>query len=1081
MHVPTLLYLINGYVSGEHDVVLPDAIDHLTPADPVAVELAATISDELLGAMVEKVAAARTSRTVNLMLCILHGKAGKAAAEGRMHDAEKAFVWLLTVNPADPNARATLVTICDNDPRKIVDYLAPDVESLLPNVEGHRVALERGAKAAFALDDYDLIDRMATDEGLKRQPQLRVIQRRTQLLKTLRATIPGWTEQAVADADKPFRVLLAEAHKALFEYDVLRLVERAAALPDEEIGDVGAAIDAATMVCAIAFSEAWHQAFRGGQALLARFLRDEATIGRMRDAWNAADLPVDAIAAVLIRALAAAADDTAREALASAPEHQGLSRQLEVAPAGLATVYDFWKQALLSGRFAEVMRLGPTGLGNLEPGEARSNAVIAGHSVPKPPGTRVPVWFFLTWHEHLDRLLRLVSVLHGEQQTIVVSIGGGKEPNELGRLSTLLMLDRVHLLFRPTVTWGGPKLLYQNALEVFEAFDRMAPEGSWFNIICNRTYPLLSPDEMSRSLATPVFPEQYPSTIAPASWHTEWSEPVVDDLANVFDSAFRSVYETCRLDEFRKLAFEDGRLNAVAFNFSSKAEVFENKFKDDVHQYSISPYSADMRWMSFGRMLEFIDTSSENNHTYTRKLPLHVLKWIHSVLVKHNMRTGDPFSTLDKKYISTVLHNKECIELFSAMNMGFGPEMNFIDTVAMSPQYNLRYSLGHQYYRTPLYEAIESDIGPADNAASIDRKFFMRKTSPVISGPFIKYFSDKVSEDWDRKNTSLVLNATTDDGLPTAMMPGARDLLGDRLAGVTGRLRDLKGQVIADITFGLDGALSAGPDPLGRWNLTEEGLIADFAVHNWGRKVYQRVVSNADTLTLAAAEIASARNAWGVFIDLDLSVLWDAQPAPTWILEPYSLDSHECAWNISHSADASLLRAFGREALEDYPVPVVVAAAGPLEMRQAGDQFFALTQIDQSPVLLKYDGFAFADRAAKAIFERASVEDLALWDDATPTSINIGLQTESIVGRYTLELLDQSRIVTLGADGRILDIDGAPLGWWMTSKAGLQVFGVPGLRSGLAGQFQMVSGALRLSGWGWRDLQNAVTFVLRRS
>ncbi len=76
-----------------------------------------------------------------------------------------------------------------------------------------------------------------------------------------------------------------------------------------------------------------------------------------------------------------------------------------------------------------------------------------------------------------------------------------------------------------------------------------------------------------------------------------------------------------------------------------------------------------MRWMSFGRLTHFIDLMNETGSTYTRRMHPRVMQWAHSVLVKHKMRTGDPFLLMSRRFVDTILHNSDCNELFAASDL----------------------------------------------------------------------------------------------------------------------------------------------------------------------------------------------------------------------------------------------------------------------------------------------------------------------------------------------------------------------------------------------------------------------------
>ncbi len=117
---------------------------------------------------------------------------------------------------------------------------------------------------------------------------------------------------------------------------------------------------------------------------------------------------------------------------------------------------------------------------------------------------RPAVWYFITWHAEVERLFRLFGSLSRAANTYVISVGGSDPIERFPQVSALMLAGDVHLHYRPSVSWGGQKLLFQNVFDIMECFSARTEEDAVFQIICNKTYPLAGPIEFAKQMGRPV-------------------------------------------------------------------------------------------------------------------------------------------------------------------------------------------------------------------------------------------------------------------------------------------------------------------------------------------------------------------------------------------------------------------------------------------------------------------------------------------------------------------------------------------------------------------------------------------------
>ncbi len=139
-----------------------------------------------------------------------------------------------------------------------------------------------------------------------------------------------------------------------------------------------------------------------------------------------------------------------------------------------------------------------------DPLHDRWHAAFDVSSLGVPADNGPAVWYFITWHAEVERLFRLFGSLSRAANTYVISVGGSEPIERFPQVSALMLAGNVHLHYRPSVSWGGQKLLFQNVYDILECFSARTNDDAVFQIICNKTYPLAARSSSPRRWASPV-------------------------------------------------------------------------------------------------------------------------------------------------------------------------------------------------------------------------------------------------------------------------------------------------------------------------------------------------------------------------------------------------------------------------------------------------------------------------------------------------------------------------------------------------------------------------------------------------
>lgn len=1016
------------------------------------------------------------------LLAVAHDSANTHRMESRHAEARADFQRILELSPHDYNVRVALAAYADphTEHQLIYELLRPYIDIYRREPAVYADALDLLARAAVTRGD---LPAAAQTPGVASGPYSERL--------TLLTTAPTTEPASIAET------LLDHAILAMDEWTQIDCLEKALASVSPEQAAAESFLTRAIFCARVSRHHNWARPYRGCGRLVARALACGASYDVLVEEWTSQGLPTEALVALRQLAVIDPAGGMTIPSSAADAWLLALERPTPRSGHGLPAGAAEWARLWRSGEFAQFLRVTPHG-GTVEPKGVVWQAVAglrrAALAVLDTPRSAemVDLWFFITWHEDPYQLLSLLSTLAGDHIVPVVSIGGDGLPPNLGVTSIPLMLERFQFIFNPTVVWGGQRLLFQNLFVALKAFGERAADIDRLQVICNRTYPLLPPSEICALLARPDFTERFPGLPAPPIWHLEWPPEMVEDLPALFDDAMGAVFKNCDGQPFHALSTYKGifdssdfRKDQVAFNFSSGPLPISDKNRSFSHNYSISGYGADMRWMSFGRLMEFVDVSSEAMATYSRRLHPIVERWVHKVLLPHNLRTGDPFILTTPRLAREVHTNPDCFELFSAMNLGFGPEMNFFDTLAMTPKYDLAGHAEHLYLRTSTGLALDSDLRSASSAADIERRLFIRKTNSQ-GAALTEFFAEKIKADRGHAEYYVALTGNQQAGAPTARRWTPKDLLGDILPGLVAELRDLFNGPFARVVFLPEGTIETAEGVrMGDWSWTGSGALEiAFLRDDWGVKRYGALTASGRRVTLPPEEVVSQYNAWGVFLDIDVFALPSAKTDAIPVIDSDcwrdALMAPVACTGASRK-DVALLGAFAGQQALDIPGLWDRHEYRFKQLRRSSNGLYVLMDIDGVPVIGRLAQVAYGDARVAPVLDFGGFDTDGDWRQATvisPAEAGIVFGRADCVGEWTLRLLDRDVTFELTRESRIRTTE-SETGIWVLRGQAFWIVGLSEAPLIVVSQFVWTDGVWTLSGWCSRGLGDLTSFSLR--
>jgi hypothetical protein len=173
---------------------------------------------------------------------------------------------------------------------------------------------------------------------------------------------------------------------------------------------------------------------------------------------------------------------------------------------------------------------------------------------------------------------------------------------------------------------------------------------------------------------------------------------------------------------------------------------------------------------------------------------------------------------------------------------------------------------------------------------------------------------------------------------------------------------------------------------------------------------------------------------------------------------------------------SSVLAAFEIHPPHDYPVPIAQHVVRVCDIRCYGDEQLVLLNVDGFPSLRRLDHISFSNARIVWAFQRGTTSSFLNWPKATSADLDISLCREAIAGSYQVELMEGPQVMTLTADGQLLEESGTAVGRWLASVGSLWLFGMPKLPIACATQFTFARGRWTISGWGHSTLKNIATF-----
>ena len=1064
----------NAVLTGKADN-LGEGFTPLEPRTPEAEDFLAALTIERLYLAADEMLEGRHEPLRRTVEALLEHLGHQESVQGRPALALRAIERLHSLRPDHVGIRMWLAGALgeSGDPNRIVELYEPLLAGLVESPESYSPYFPSLVAAAARARRIDVLATLAASLPFTRihaDMRIDVASRRGVDLRD--AGIEVTELRAMSGR---FGDALASAMLALDEYSLLEKIQLCGTAI-EEAGVPEIAIRHALVLSKLAWTNGWSRAYRESLHLAARLGSVGTSKDALEKAWHGVGLPSAGFAPFGL-----VVNNEKDGASAARHAFEEASQSFERNPC-LETAERVWDAAYQAGGFAKLAYFAPSTTAFSGPGGLARTLVYA----EKSAGGGAPLWVLVPWLKGADRLLRVLAAYVGHATT-VVTVGGDGVPSDLNRLSNLLLTDRAHILSRPVVSWGGQRGVHYNMFEVLDVFLEQAPSEAWLQIACDKSYPTLPLQRIALRAATNKVRLQQSGT-GPPSWDKEWPQDVVQTLPQRYHSALEEGFRTGLAKEFAELATKspyygdnDSRLYPTIFNFSPQAVSADSS---SWHNYMVSGFEVDVRWMSFARLQAFVDVSTETRTTFARRHHPTVTKWVHQVLSKYDLRTGSPWVFISHNYVKTALNHPDFPELYSALDLGFAPEMNFFDTVAAS--FDLADDFHHTYHVFPGQSADDAQLPAACVSADRDGLAFIRKTDPETGAELLRLFPQPLfaPDSVDTLHWVTAYGPARAEDYDPRPRLDAR--LVDRLSGARVCIRDLLGRVRKDARFMPDGRIVdvEGSGQLAGWTFSDNVLTVAYADPAKGVKSYSSIGGGPRSLTLAPAEIVYVGNGWGTFLDFNLEDL-HSDPAVVNIAHI----AYEAAlgvrgqWIGAGLADTSLLAALSDPERSSFPTPTIQVDGCIHEFRTSDAGLLALATLDGMPSLLTVKGFAQTRSKCVLELERAGEAELSAWRDFASTEPvqNSAFTPDDIAGLWTLTTLYGEHALTFHAENWIVDATGAIAGRWFAREDGVQLVGLPGLVFGLADQFRLNRGAWRLSGWAWLNMKDAVTFSLSRS
>ena len=232
---------------------------------------------------------------------------------------------------------------------------------------------------------------------------------------------------------------------------------------------------------------------------------------------------------------------------------------------------------------------------------------------------------------------------------------------------------------------------------------------------------------------------------------------------------------------------------------------------------------------------------------------------------------------------------------------------------------------------------------------------------------------------------------------------------------------------------------------------------------------------------MAPLELVGIGNSWSAFLEFNLEDVFSDPEVTSLAIRPaLTRLKTPVTWTGSGNADTALLCSFSdAAAASNFPTPTIEAQGTIHEVRSTESGILALAGLDGFPTLLRVTGFSHAEGRSMLELERANEHEASKWENASTESIpRLELKPSDLVGDWTVKTLYEIQQVRLQEDHWIVNEDGTVAGRWIVRPDGLQILGLNGVIIGLADHVRHRHDTWRLSGWGWRNMKDTVTFSL---
>lgn len=465
------------------------------------------------------------------------------------------------------------------------------------------------------------------------------------------------------------------------------------------------------------------------------------------------------------------------------------------------------------------------------------------------------IYYIITWHVDSSSLVRLISAIYDEANFYLVIVGGSNSRQQVDAMLWLMARSNIMIMNGAPTAWGGRTLLFENVFQGLALFRSMPERCHWVQILCNKSFPLISQDEM-RSRLEDITCHALLQTLPPLSYRQSfYTTP-----DNAFDSLVQFKHRVFARADLRHASVAEmdfGDLVAHSYNFAGDRQPLAVGFKTREQSYDVAGLDADIRNMSWARFIEIVDTTDDGRIATSMLSPFHQAV-LHRILKRYTIHTGDPFVMMSAAFVDYLFTNDQAAELYLAMAHQFAPEMNFFDTALMNSPHRAQPS--HLYYRGRRGDQTveEEDI----DGALVSPKFFVRKVDRPEGVEFAKYFGQRLHDRLPERERIWV-----------AEIPGirARPLMRDpeqvaRWPNGSWTLRDLNHRVLSKATVQEDGMLlDDGKRQIGTWVRTDRSIEVVLNAERNNPIEYRRATVADGHVIRVPEQIAWVGSDWGRF------------------------------------------------------------------------------------------------------------------------------------------------------------------------------------------------------------------------